>query len=227
MFVIRVCARLIDFRGFSSFFLFSTFLSLVSLLGVASQPVTSLPRVSSNCGRPCLSQFSLVSFLALAGRFFVFAFCVPCVFVLGLPWMVRGHGLMLRPKLGFDTIFSSHHETKGGWLPWICFTISFGDCWFILLGNQTVSFLATFLLETWRVLSCSWWRSLSPWPWTAHLRSVCGTMCALLPGLILPDGMVPFAVWCVCRVLSGVCGVCLLVLRACFRGSMRSPGVPT
>ena len=156
MSVIRVCTRLIDFRGFYSFILFSSFLSLVSLLGVASQPVTSLPRVSSNCGTPCLSQFSLVFFPGSRLPVFVFAFSVPCVLVLGLPWMVRGHSLMLRPKLGFDSMFSSHRETKGGWPLWICFTIRFGDCWFILLGNQTIRFLATFSLETWGVLSCSW-----------------------------------------------------------------------
>ena len=84
------------FLEFSSVFPFFSFLSLVSLLGVASVSVTSSLHVSSNCGPLFLSQFSwLISCLSLKG--FDFAFCVPCGSVLGLSWMVRGNGLKLGP----------------------------------------------------------------------------------------------------------------------------------
>ena len=59
---------------------------------------------------------------------------------------------MLRLKLGFVSMFSPNSTRRSGWLPWIFFTISFGDCWFILLGNHAILSPATFLIELWEVL---------------------------------------------------------------------------
>ena len=139
------------------------------------------------CLTPVFRRFSSFSGVVL-GLLPGYAVSILCI-----PWMVRGLGLMLRLKFGFVSMFSFLHETKGGWLPWIFFTVSFGDCWFILLGNHAITSLAASLIELWRFLSGSWWRSLFPCPLTAHSRLESSTLFTLLPvcGQIPPCGLVP------------------------------------
>ena len=92
--------------------------------------------------------------------------------------MVRWLGWMLCPSLDLDSLFFFHHETKDGWLPWTCSTVSFVAWWFILLGNHAIPSLVTFLTEVLVLLH-------------AGLR-----------GYILPRDLAPLSgmVWCLARV---------------------------
>ena len=100
---------------------------------------------------------------------------------------------MLCPSLDFDSLFFFHHETKDGWLPWICSSISFVAWWVILPGNHAIPSLVTFLTEVLVLLQVG------------------------LRGFILPHDLVPLSslIWCLARV--GGCGplaVVWMVLRS-------------
>ena len=126
-------------------------------------------------------------------------------------------------------MFSFLHETKDGLLPLIFFTISFGDCWFILRGNHAIPSLAMSLIELWMFWSCSLRRSLCPWPLTAHSRLASGPLLSLLPvcGLFSPGGLVP-SLRCTERLPVPVASFWRGILALCarVRGSFASSRVP-
>ena len=74
--------------------------------------------------------------------------------------MVRGNGLMLGPTWGFDYVFFSPRD-EGRLAAVDLLHSQLRRLLVKIAWEPNHPFLATFWLETWRVLSCAWWRSFS------------------------------------------------------------------